>query len=397
MEPCDPWSTPDTLDPRDLARAQALSAHVLGRLDGRLTSLAALEERLFCADLVRRTLLGALTQAGYLDAPVRFEAWFAGLARGPERVAEAPSPALAIVRTLLAEIARHPWEPLALTAQTLQRCARFVGDAMTLSPEEQTREADATTGALDRARALVEALPLDADGPLPFAALAALSTAATHDPAFAPMEAGVRTFDTGETWVALAGLRPITPLWALDIAVGTLLARRRSLARALPMPALFTTERLLMADAPDRQALALAHALEVATNAHLAALDTARTRAALLTQRLARLRRNSRAGEAWILLAGFAPLGLDQVMDAIGISRRGTYSLSMALTETGLAERQSRQGKVLLVAIERARAIETPGPVFSGALGTAVDEFDEAMADLDRLLARTGNQGATGT
>ncbi|WP_144401064.1 hypothetical protein [Novosphingobium sp. MBES04] len=97
------------------------------------------------------------------------------------------------------------------------------------------------------------------------------------------------------------------------------------------------------------------------------------------------------------MLAGFAPLGLDQVMDAIGVNRRGTYALSAALAETGLAERQSRQGKVLLVAIERAQANEAPGPVFTGALGTAVDELDEAMADLDRLLARTGNQGATGT
>ncbi|MBH0115207.1 hypothetical protein I5E68_19910 [Novosphingobium sp. YJ-S2-02] len=396
MEPCDPWSPEDTLDARDLARAQARSAHALGRLDGRLASLPALEERLFCADLVRRTLLGALTQAGYLDAPQRFDAWFAGLARGPERVPEAPSSPLAIVRALLAEMARHPWEPLALTAQTLQRCARFVGDAMTLSPEEQAREVYATSRALDRARALVEALPMDADGPLPFAALAALCTAATHDPAFAPMEAGVRTFDTGETWVALAGLRPITPLWALDVAVSAHLARRKSLARALPMPGLFTTERLLMAHAADRQRLQLALALNVVATAHLAALDTAHARAALLTQRLAGLRRNSRAGAAWILLAGFAPLGLDQLMDAIGVSRRGTYALSAALTEAGLAERQSGQGKVQLVATERAKAKETPGPVFSGALGTAVEEFDDAMADLDRLLARPGNQGATG-
>ncbi|GAM07537.1 hypothetical protein MBENS4_4533 [Novosphingobium sp. MBES04] len=34
--------------------------------------------------------------------------------------------------------------------------------------------------------------------------------------------------------------------------MGTHLARRTSLARALPMPGLFTTERLLLADAPDR-------------------------------------------------------------------------------------------------------------------------------------------------
>lgn len=397
MSSYDPWSAEDVIDPRQLARAEARAAYALGRLDGQLRGLSAREERLFCADLVRRTLLGGLTQAGYLDAPQRFEAWFAGLARGPERVPEAPSSALGIVRALLSEMTRHAWEPLASTARTLERCARFVADDVALSCEEQAREADATTRALERARTLVDALPIDADGALPFAALAALCTAATRDPAFAPMDAGVRTFDTGEAWVALAGLRPITPLWALDTAVGAHLAQRRSLARALPMPELFTTERLLMADAPGRQALALTHALERAATAHLAALDTVRARAALLTRRLAGLRRNSRAHDAWILMAGFAPLGLDQLMEATGVTRRGTYALSAALTEAGLGERQSRQGKVLLVAIERAKATGTSGPVFSGALGTAVDEFDDAMADLDRLLARTGNQGATGT
>jgi hypothetical protein len=397
MEPFDPWSSEDTVDPRELARAETLAAYALGRLDGRLSSLGETEERLFCADLVRRTLLGALTQAGYLDAPERFEAWFAGLARGPERVAEAPSSALAIVRALLSEMALHPWEPLAETARTLARCARFVGDEVPLSLEDQARETDATIGALERACALVEGMPDDVNGPLPFDTLAALCTSATHDPAFAPMEAGVRTFDTGETWVALAGRRPITPLWALDVAVSAHLARRKSLARALPMPGLFTTERLLMAHAADRQKLQLAHALNVVATAHLAALDTAHARAALLTQRLAGLRRNSRAGAAWILLAGFAPLGLDQLMDAVGVRRRGTYALRDALREVGLAEARQSHGRVLLVASEDARPSNIRAPAASNALGPAVDALDQAMADIDRLLARTEDQEATGT
>lgn len=159
------------------------------------------------------------------------------------------------------------------------------------------------------------------------------------------------------------------------------------------MPAV-TTQRLLDTERP--VPLQLACALQAAASVTLRA-PTRRAAAPGGPRSGARLRRSLRAGEAWILLVGLAPLGLDQVMDAIGISRRGTYALSAALTETGLGERQSRQGKVLLVATERAKAIETPGPVFSGALGTAVDAFDDAMADLDRLLARTGNQGGDGT
>ena len=395
MEPFNPWSAEDTVDPRELARAETSAAYALGKLDGRLTRLGETEERLFCADLVRRTLLGALTQAGYLDAPERFADWFAGLARGPEHIAEAPSSALGIVRALLSEMALHPWERLARTAQTLQRCARFVADEVPLSLEEQTRETEATTGALARARHLVEGLPPPQDAPLPFEALAALCSAAANDPAFAPIEPGIRSYDTGEVWVALAGLRPITPLWALDYALGHHLSRGGPLAQALPMPCLVTTERLLTRNAS--VPLQLAGAVEAAARAHLRALETARSRAALLTQRLAGLRRSSRAGEAWILLVGFAPLGLDPLMDAVGVSRRGTYALRDALREVGLAEARQRRGKVLLEATEDARPSNARAPAASNALGPAVDELDQAMADIDRLLARTGDQEATGT
>ncbi|GAM07591.1 hypothetical conserved protein [Novosphingobium sp. MBES04] len=395
MEPLDPWSAEDTVDPRDLARAETSAAYALGKLDGRLTRLGETEERLFCADLVRRTLLGALTQAGFLDAPERFADWFAGLARGPEHIAEAPSSALGIVRTLLSEMALHPWEPLARTAQTLQRCARFVADEVPLSLEEQTRETEATTGALVRARQLVEGLPPPQDAPLPFEALAALCSAAANDPAFAPIEPGIRSYDTGEVWVAFAGLRPITPLWALDYALGLHLSRGGPLAQALPMPGLVTTERLLTRSASVQ--LQLAHAVETTARAHLRALDTARSRAGVLAQRLAGLRRSSRAGEAWILLVGFAPLGLDPLMDAVGVSRRGTYALRDALREVGLAEARQRRGKVLLEATEDARPSNARAPAAPNALGPAVDALDEAMADIDRLLARTGDQETTGT
>lgn len=46
MEPFDRWPSEDTVDPRELARAEARAAHALGRLDGQLQGLSALEERL---------------------------------------------------------------------------------------------------------------------------------------------------------------------------------------------------------------------------------------------------------------------------------------------------------------------------------------------------------------
>ena len=39
--------------------------------------------------------------------------------------------------------------------------------------------------------------------------------------------------------------------------------------------------------------------------------------------------------QVWIVLAGFAPLGLDQMASAFGVSRRGTYAIGDALTAAG--------------------------------------------------------------
>jgi hypothetical protein len=95
----------------------------------------------------------------------------------------------------------------------------------------------------------------------------------------------------------------------------------------------------------------------------------------------------------WILLAAFAPLGLDQIGSAFGVSRRGTYAIGDALTAAGLTRREIVKGKVLLVA-EEPRAI-------SGAAGLsqasarpdqALAEFDAAMAEIDRLLASSSGQ-----
>jgi hypothetical protein len=69
-----------------------------------------------------------------------------------------------------------------------------------------------------------------------------------------------------------------------------------------------------------------------------------------MREHLGHLRSSARAPQVWILLAGFAPLGLDQMTSAFGVSRRGTYAIGDALVTAGLARRASIKGKVLLVA-----------------------------------------------
>lgn len=114
----------------------------------------------------------------------------------------------------------------------------------------------------------------------------------------------------------------------------------------------------------------------------------ARRRAALMREQLGHLRSSARAPQVWILLAGFAPLGLDQMASAFGVSRRGTYAIGDALVTAGLARRASIKGKVLLVA-EAPRRDRVSAPLdHAPALShPALAEFDAAMGEIDRLLA----------
>lgn len=109
MEPFHPLASDADADPGAVTEAQGRCALALGRLDGLLAALTADEKILFCWTLLRATLLGALTQAGFADAELRFDDWFAGTSRAPEETPLTPSPPHAIVRAVLAELARHPW------------------------------------------------------------------------------------------------------------------------------------------------------------------------------------------------------------------------------------------------------------------------------------------------
>jgi len=119
-------------------------------------------------------------------------------------------------------------------------------------------------------------------------------------------------------------------------------------------------------------------------------ITQARRRAALIHDHLGHLRASARAPQVWVFLAAFAPLGLDQMAAAFGVSRRGTYAVGDALIAAGLARRETVRGRVLLVAEEpRSGPLSGPGDESSALPHSALAEFDAVMIEVDQLLARS--------
>lgn len=386
MEPPHPLADDEDAPPEALAIAQTDCAFALGRLDGLLAGLTETETRLFCVALVRAVLGSALAQSGFADADLRFNAWYAGLDRAPQETALTPCSAHALVRALLNELSRHPWEPLAAAAQTVAAAARFGAD-------RPAQAEDALTGeAIDRAAELVTQT-LSADTPLPFASLAWLNALLRQDALFAPVERGSRRFSLGGREVAIEQPAPRTPLWAVDLALGQLLALGGVWRHALPCPGAVTAEALQPHLRPHQRAMVAARTLQVSVTRLAELVADARRRTGIMRDHLGHLRASARAPRVWSLLAAFAPLGLDQMASAFGVSRRGTYAIGDALIAARLARRESVKGKVLLVAEEpRWDRRSEPESEASALPRPALAEFDAAMVEIDRLLARSSGQ-----
>jgi len=379
MEPFHPLTSDVDADPLAVGESQAACALALGRLDGLLDGLNEDEKRLFCWTLLRQTLLGALVQAGFADAEMRFDGWFAGTDRAPRETALTSCPAHALVRAVLAELTRHPWQPLADAALVIDRCGRFSPDRALGSDDSDP------SAALAEAAGLVMTSHLPG-GPLPFPALAILSAQLRQSRTFAPIERGEATPLPG-TALPVARTAPRTPLWAIDLHLGHLLAAEMGLTPALPFCGAVTAEALAPRLRDGERAVVLAEGLCRSAERHIAAIRQARADCRALGQRLRHLRTSARAPQVWLLLRGFAPMGIEQLTTAFAISRRGTYAVADALVEAGLARRAMILGRVALAALPHGTddAVHEPlSPLPSPLLA----EFDAAMADIDRLLAR---------
>ncbi|EQB17942.1 hypothetical protein [Sphingobium lactosutens] len=145
---------------------------------------------------------------------------------------------------------------------------------------------------------------------------------------------------------------------------------------------------------PGERAIVSARTLRASATRLADLVVKARRRAALMDAQLGHLRASARAPQVWIVLAAFAPLGLDQMASAFGISRRGTYAIRDALVAARMARRETVKGKVLLVAEEpRRERLSAPLDQAPALSHPALAEFDAAMTDIDQLLARTSGPG----
>ena len=382
MERFHPTAADADVPPEMLALAQGECALAIGRLDGLLAGLTETEQALFCTGLLREILLAALAQAGFADAALRFNTWFTGLDRGPQETPLAPCSAHAVVRVLLGELGHHPWAPLAAAARTITAAGRFGADR---PPQPEDALADE---AIAKAALLVQQASASSDAPLPFTGLARLNELLRAEPLFAPVERASRTFSFAGRDVAIEQTAPRTPLWAADAALGRVMTACGAWARALPCPGATTAEALMPQLWPGERAMIAAHRLHASVMRLAGLAADARQRAALMQAHLGHLRSSARAPQVWIVLAAFAPLGLDQMAASFSVSRRGTYAIGESLTAACLARRDTVKGKVLLVAEEPSNSLRpTPKRETQTRPSHALAEFDAAMAEIDRLLA----------
>jgi hypothetical protein len=197
--------------------------------------------------------------------------------------------------------------------------------------------------------------------------------------------------------MALAQPRARTPLWAIDLVAGAALSGSAPGTVPLPCPGALRAEALAPWLWPRERGILVAEALESSAERLARLVEQARTRHHHMTSTLADLRSNSRAPLLYTLLAGFGPLRPGQIERALHLSKNGARELVKSLKTAGLAEIERHRGQVLIRAsLAGGTGRETdPGVDLSPVLSAeSLAEFDDAMAAIDRLLARSNGSAS---
>ncbi len=380
---CEPDEPLAAADIEALCAAQGQAARALGQLDATLAWCPPDVLPIIAARLLRETLVSALRQEGHQFTDARFHAWFAGLiplSDEPLQFALAPR---ALVTTLLAELTRSSWTPLADAALGFEKACLALRDGDSALATETAR------AAIDEAGELVAALE---PATLPFAALAALHRAIGDSPRFAPAERATETITLGTRPVAIERPRPPSPRWAIELAFGAHLRAADALGAALPLNGVIQldTVKADVDDNPAHAAIVQADALRDAL-AHLARLAVeARDTRKQLAERYRAKRANSRAPQLYSLLFGFGSLRSSQIEAVLGVTRLGVRNMLDALSDEGDLAIETLSG-VKLYSVTRAKP-----PVVAAALADetgrfsseAIEDYDAAIAGIDALLAR---------
>lgn len=390
-----PLQSDEDASPEALMLARSRAALTWGRLQGLVAHLEPGVAHLLAASVIHAQLSEALLQAGHAGAAAQFDLWFCGLAAAPTEGPHVFARPWAIADAILAELSLDRWEPIARVAQQLREAAApdhgpdhgCVGPADALPPRDVIALA---------AKLASEAGP-HGESYWPLAAIDHLHTAAAASAEFAPSEPDQRLLDLPGGPLAFAQPRARTPLWAIDLAAGQALSGSTPGMVPLPCPGALRAEALVPWLWPRERGILVAEALTTCAQRLARLVEQARTSHRHMTCALADLRSNSRAPMLYTLLAGFGPLRPGQIERALHLSKNGARELIKSLKSSGIADNERHRGQVLIRAcLADGKGRETdPGPDLSPVLSAeSLAEFDEAMADIDRLLARSNASSA---
>ncbi len=379
-----PLQSDEDAPPEALMLARSRTALTWGRLQGLIAHLDPGVATNFAASVIRAQLCEALLQAGHAEAAARFDLWFCGLHAAP------PTPHVfalpwQIVDAILAELSLSHWEPVARGAQQLR------GAGGTDHAPDAPEDALSPREAISLASALAAEVQPNAEQDWPLAALDRLHALAAASPEFAPAEPERRLLDLPTGPLAFTQPRSRSLLWALDLIVGPTVARAAPGVIPLPCPGALRAEALPPWLWPRERGIVMADAIAASAARLIGLVEDAWTRHRHMTLALADLRSNARAPALYTLLAGFGPLRPGQIERALQLSKNGARELVRTLKAAGLADVEQHRGQVLIRATGDGGKASEPSaaPDLSPALSAeSLAEFDEAMADIDRLLAR---------
>lgn len=172
--------------------------------------------------------------------------------------------------------------------------------------------------------------------------------------------------------------------WALNLAQ---LAQRGNPADGPPPPGLVSRVAFRSDLEPDELASHLAENASAAWCGAYERLSRLEQELSRGHNALARLSRNARTRDAWLLVAALGACTRTQLARAFGLSRAGADIQARALNNAALVTLGA--GGQIAWARARTRKVPAPAPLEQGPLSSAVSDLDASLAEIDRLLART--------
>jgi hypothetical protein len=171
--------------------------------------------------------------------------------------------------------------------------------------------------------------------------------------------------------------------WALDL---TLIASGSAELASLPAPGSVSRVLFGVDAAPDDLVVALIEGCTTALATAYGRMEWLRDELDRGRAALARMSRNSRTREAWLLVTALRVTTRTQLARGLGLSRAGADIQARSLADAGLVT----LGPVGRIDWQHHRRAERePAPLDGGALSEAAADLDATMAEIDQLLARS--------